>query len=187
VLFFFFVVVLPLLIFAVAWNQCFWTNFINTINVVLCSAIAFNYAQPLANMISNTGAAGESWSAFTEFACMWIVFTIMVVISKVICNMLSKYPVRFGKKLDQTFDWAGSAMVMIVTYGWICFSLFGSPVGDQGFSQMMQGGVPSTVGQVYGQVVFDLPSSLGMGGRPFKTSEWAKARLRRAAEEEKRQ
>lgn len=177
---FIFSIVLPLGIFAVAWNQCFWTNFLNCLLIVLSSALAFNYAQGLANLINEKA---PDWSGFTEYLLIWLLFIIIFAISKGVCNYLSKYPVRFGKKFDQAFDIGGCVLFTIVMYGWICFTFFASPVGEEGFNNMMKSGPPSMAGQSYGQVVFGLPSKLGMGGQPFDMGQYAMTRLGRAADE----
>ncbi|PQO27163.1 hypothetical protein [Blastopirellula marina] len=180
--FWIFVVGLPLVLFAVAYSQCFWTNFLNCLLIILCSALSFNYAQLLANLINDQA---PEWSAFTEFACMWLVFIITFLIGKLICNQLSKFPVRMGEKYDTAFDWVGCGLQTIVLYGWICFSLFASPVGDDGFIQMMRGGIPSSVAQAYGTIIMGLPSNLGMGigGQPFDVGKYASTRTQRAADE----
>ena len=175
-----FVILLPVVIFAVAYGQCFWSNFIKALNIILCSALAFNYAQPLANLINEQA---PDWSAFTEFLCMWVLFIVLFLISNSVCNLVSRYPVRMGKQLDPILDIAGGAVLTAALYGWICFSLFAAPVGEEGFSQMMQSGFTNQVGQAYGRVAIGIPSQLGMGGKPFDITRWAEKRLQRAKDE----
>ncbi|PQO45611.1 CvpA family protein [Blastopirellula marina] len=180
--FWIFVPGLLVLLFAVAYSQCFWTNFLNSLLVILSSAVAVNYAQLLANLINDQA---PDWSGFTEFLCMWVVFIIVFLIAKLICNQLSKFPVRTGKKQDPIFDWIGCGLVTLVMYCWICFTFLASPVGEEGFNNMMRSGLPSSAGRAYGFVVFQLPSEFGMnlGGQKFDVQQYAKARLDRAADE----
>ncbi|MBI1249733.1 hypothetical protein GC197_18055 [bacterium] len=179
--FFVFVVLLPLIIFAVAWSQCFWTNFINCMLVLVSSVIAFDYAQPLANMVNEKT---PEWAGYTEFLIMWVIFWIVFGVSKATTNYLSKFPVRFGKDLDKIMDPIGCLALAGVLYGWICFSLFASPVGDPTFVQMMKQGIPGMVGQAYGMLAVEVPSRLGMGGGTFDTVKYAQTRLQRALDEE---
>ncbi|GAA4429206.1 hypothetical protein [Bremerella cremea] len=180
---FVFFFLLPVVIFAVAWSQCFWTNLINGLLIVLSSALAFNYAQLLADMINKQA---PEWSAFTEFGVMWLLFWIIFSCSKFLTMTLSKYPVRFGGKRDPWFDFIGCVWVMNLMYGWICFTFFASPIGDPGFINMMASrGTPTNMmGMMYGASVIGLPSHLGMtGSQPFDPTKWAKSRLERARDE----
>jgi len=180
VLFFFLVIVLPLFIFAIVYRQCFWSNFITAVNIVLCSTISFNYAQLLSDSIYEYS---EKWAAFWEFAFIWITFCLALLISKTICNLISKYPVRFGKKIDGYADFFGCFCCTIVMYCWICFTLFASAIGSEGFQGQLISGVPGLAGQYYGIVVFEFPSKLGMAGSEFDFNEWSKTRLQRSADE----
>ncbi|PQO36822.1 hypothetical protein C5Y96_06550 [Blastopirellula marina] len=115
---------------------------------------------------------------------MWFLFWCFYGSLRKYVNWLSKYPVRFGKKVDHIFDWVGCGMITIVMYCWISFTLFASPVGDPNFVNMMNGpSPPSLAGSTYGYVVFQLPSNLGMPGKRFNMVEFATTRLKRAQAE----
>lgn len=180
--FWIFVPGLLILLFAVAYSQCFWTNFLNSLLVILSSAVAVNYAQLLANLINDQA---PDWSGFTEFLCMWLLFIIVFLIAKLICNQLSRFPVRTGKKLDPIFDWIGCGLLTLVMYSWISFTFFASPVGEEGFNKMMRGSIPYAAGRSYGFVVMQLPSNFGMnlGGQNFDVKDYITKRLDRAADE----
>lgn len=179
--FFVFTVVMLLALFAVFWNQCFWTNFLNCHMVILCSVIAVNIAPESAAKINEKA---PEWSGFTEFIFIWFLFWCFYGSLRKYVNWLSKFPVRFGKKVDPIFDWVGTAMITIVMYSWISFTLFASPVGEPNFIGMMNGpSVPSFAGRTYGYLVIQLPSNLGMPGDRFNMVEFARTRFERAQAE----
>ncbi|MHC2068495.1 hypothetical protein ACYFX5_13605 [Bremerella sp. T1] len=181
--FFVFVVVLLLALFAVFWNQCFWTNFVNCLMVILCSAIAYNIAPGLAARINEEA---PEWSGYTEFIATWFLFWSFFTSLKKYTNYLSKFPVRLGKKVDHIFDICGCLALTLVMYSWISFTLFASPVGDPNFVDMMNRGVPSLAGRTYGYIVFEVPSKLGMANEPFSMVDYARTRMARARAEEDR-
>lgn len=171
---------IPLIMFAVVWGQCFWSSLITSINIVLASLMAFNYAIPLSNLINEQA---PDWSGFTEFLCIWVVFLVVFMILKVITEKISKLPPRMGPKYDKALDVFGCVLVSTVMWGWIAFTLFAAPIGTDSFAKMKGADGFSPTGAVassYGRGMFQLPSQLGMGGKPFDLRSAAEARHRRA-------
>lgn len=170
---------IPLIMFAVVWGQCFWSNLLSSINITLASLMAFNYSIPLANLINDQA---PEWGGFTEFLCIWVVFIIIFVVLRAITSAISKLPPRMGPKLDKGLDAFGCVLVSFVMWSWVAFTLFSAPIGTESFSNMLGSGSSPTalVGQLYGKTVFELPSKLGMGGRQFDFRSAANARHERA-------
>ncbi|MGY8767016.1 MAG: hypothetical protein ACKVH8_01130 [Pirellulales bacterium] len=163
------------------WNQDFWTNILSCFNIVLASTLAISYAGVLSHKLIGSWATGYY---FAEFLCIWLIFIIAFIVLRTITGMLSKVPVRFGEKLDPIANWVGTAAVSLVMYSWVCFSLFAAPIASDGFTAMMgSSGSPSNMAaNAYGKLVFDLPSSLGMGGPHLSVSQYAGDRMSRAKE-----
>jgi len=170
---------IPLIMFAVVWGQCFWSNLLSSINITLASLMAFNYSIPLANLINDQA---PEWGGFTEFLCIWVVFIIVFVILRAVTSAISKLPPRMGPKFDKGLDAFGCVMVAFVMWSWAAFTMYSAPIGTEGFKNMLDGGSSPTalVAQVYGKTVFELPSKLGMGGREFDFASAANARHKRA-------
>lgn len=170
---------IPLIMFAVVWGQCFWSNLLSSINITLASLMAFNYSIPLANLINDQA---PEWGGFTEFLCIWVVFIIIFVILRAITTAISKLPPRLGPKFDKGLDAFGCVLVSFVMWSWVAFTMYSAPIGTESFTKMLSGPTSPTrvVGQIYGSTVFELPSKLGMGGRPFDARAAVNARHKRA-------
>ncbi|PHR95173.1 MAG: hypothetical protein COA78_30690 [Blastopirellula sp.] len=176
-----FSLLIPLSLFALVWNQGFWTNIVSCFNIVFASAFAISYAGPLSQKLVEKWATGYY---FAEFLCIWLIFILAFIILRTITSTLSKVPVRLGDKLDPFADWIGAVMVSVVMYSWVCFSLFAAPIASDGFKDMLgSGGSPSNMAaNIYGKVVIEWPSQFGMGGTKITTIKYAGDRMGRANE-----
>ncbi len=102
---------------ATSYNEGMWSNAIKLINVVTAALLATNYFEPLARWLDGWQ---PTYTYLWDFLSLWLLFSLFMLIFRLLTDTLSRVKVRFLKIADRI----GSG-ILSVWIGWvmICFTL----------------------------------------------------------------
>jgi hypothetical protein len=111
--------VLMLLILATCvgtlYTEGMWSNAIRFINVATAAILAMNFFEPAALWLEDYAS---SFTFVWDFAALWGLFILFLVLSVELTNRISRVKVRFLKIVDQI---GGSAFAFLIGWTMICF------------------------------------------------------------------
>jgi hypothetical protein len=118
------------LIFVIAvaarWFQGLWSNAIALINMLLAMMLAFNYFEPVAELLERVD---RSYTYLWDFVALWGVFVLSFILLRLLTDLLSRYKVVF----DFWVEMAGRSILALwiawLLVAFICASLHTAPLG----------------------------------------------------------
>ena len=113
-----FVFVTVAVIVAMTWSEGFWGNALTFINTVFAAMIATNLFEPVADFLEGQA---PGFTYFCDFLSLWLVFSVVLGVLRVITDQFSETRLRFKIPVEQ----AGRALFGLLT-AWIvvCFFVF---------------------------------------------------------------
>lgn len=121
VLFLIFVIVV-----AARWFQGLWSNAITLINLLLAMMLAFNYFEPVADLLEGVD---RSYTYLWDFIALWGVFVLSFVVLRVITDLLSRRRVAFDFWVETVGRSILSLWIAWLLVSFICASLHTAPLG----------------------------------------------------------
>lgn len=96
-----------------------WGNAITLINVVTAALVATNFFEPLAKFLEGIDSNVASFTYFLDFLSLWGLFTVSLVILKLLTAYASNVKVRFMGIVDRV-----GGVFFAVWIGWVmvCFT-----------------------------------------------------------------
>jgi hypothetical protein len=103
-------------VFASLMNQGLWSNTITLVNVITSGLVATNYFEPVAAYFDKQE---PSFHYVWDFAAIWLLFGITMVVLRAATDYMSKIKVRFLLPLDRA-----GGIVMAIWASWVvvCFA-----------------------------------------------------------------
>jgi uncharacterized membrane protein required for colicin V production len=100
------------------YTEGMWGNAIRLINVVTAALLATNFWEPLANFLEEN--ISGSFSYFWDFISLWLLFSVFLVIFRLVTGFASRVKVRFLGLADRIGSGVFAAWI-----GWVmvCFTL----------------------------------------------------------------
>jgi uncharacterized membrane protein required for colicin V production len=100
-----------------AYNEGMWTNAIRLINVVTAALLATNFFEPLAAWLQSMM---PSATYLCDFASLWVLFIVSVLVLSEVTNWVSQVNVKFLKIVDQI---GGGFFALWIGYVMVCFTM----------------------------------------------------------------
>ncbi len=84
--------------FAMMVREGLWSNTISLINIVISGLVAFGFYAPLTIRLDEmTDGANTYW---LDFVCIWVLFTVAMLICRLVTAMASRTRMRFKNPID---------------------------------------------------------------------------------------
>ena len=115
-----------LIVAAAAWLQGLWNSLIVLINLLLAAMLAFNYFEPLADMID---ASDASYTYLVDFLALWIIFVVSFGLLRLFSDLLSRKRVAFDFWTETVGRSVVALWVAWLFVGFVCASLHTAPLG----------------------------------------------------------
>jgi hypothetical protein len=109
-------VLIFLAVFASLMNQGLWSNTITLVNLITSALVATNYFEPVADFLDKQE---PSFHYVWDFAAIWLLFGITMVVLRAATDYLSKIKVRFILPLDRA---GGILMAVWASWVMVCFA-----------------------------------------------------------------
>jgi hypothetical protein len=103
-------------VFASLMNQGLWSNTITLVNVITSGLVAMNYFEPVANFLDEQE---PSFHYVWDFAAIWLLFGITMVVLRAATDYMSRIKVRFFMPLDRA---GGILMAVWASWVLVCFA-----------------------------------------------------------------
>lgn len=111
---------------AARWFQGLWSNAIALINVLLAMMLAFNYFEPVADLLDRVG---HSYTYLWDFLALWGVFVLSFIPLRLLTDMLSRRRVAFDFWVEMVGRSLLSLWIAWLLISFICASLHTAPLG----------------------------------------------------------
>ncbi len=115
-----------LIVAAAMWFQGLWNSILTLVNLLLAMMLAFNYFEPLADLIERQDG---SYTYLVDFLALWGVFVVSFGLLRIFTDMLSRKRVAF----DFWTETVGRSMMAVwvawLFVGFTCASLHTAPLG----------------------------------------------------------
>jgi hypothetical protein len=128
-----------------------WSNTITFVNIILCGLVAFGMYSPLTIMIDE--ALDGEFTYVLDFPVIWGVFTIAMIVSRVITDALSRTRLRLKHPLDPIGGPLVGAFAAFVMCGFAAATLLTAPLAGDA----MDGKLNHTAAEVRTGSVFSSP------------------------------
>ena len=136
--------VLFIAVVASLYTEGMWGNAIMLINVVTAGLLATGYFEPAADKIESMSDTLASYTYLLDFVCLWLIFSISLVILRIITDKICRVKVRFLKLADQIGSIIFACLVALAMVCFTTFSLHTAPLGKE----FMFGGFKSNEGKI---------------------------------------
>jgi hypothetical protein len=119
---------------AALWFQGLWSNAITLINMLLAMMLAFNYFEPLSNMLDGMD---RSYTYLWDFLALWGLFAICYGLLRALTDMLSRKRVAFDFWVEMVGRSVLAVWIAWLFVGFICATMHTAPLGPHpmGFQQ----------------------------------------------------
>jgi hypothetical protein len=114
-----------LIVAAAAWVQGLWNSIITLINMLLAMMLAFNYFEPLADMIDEQDA---SYTYLVDFLVLWGLFVVAFGLLRIMTDVLSRKRVAFEFWTETVGRSIVAVWVAWLFVGFFCASLHTAPL-----------------------------------------------------------
>lgn len=128
---------------ALTFSEGTWGNAIRLIVVVTAGLLATSFWEPMAEMLEGISAGPTYWY---DFFSLWVIFSVSVVLIRLLTDSLSKYSVRFLSLADKIGSLIFSALTAWVMVCFISFTLHTAPMGEK----FLRGGFDADTSMCYG-------------------------------------
>ena len=128
-----------LIVAAAMWFQGLWSSIVTLINLLVAMMLAFNYFEPLANLIDQQD---RSYTYLTDFLALWGVFVLSFGFLRLFTDMLSRKRVVFDFLTEKVGRSILALWVAWLFVGFTCATLHTAPLGPHpmGFQQTPNSG-----------------------------------------------
>ncbi|MHB8970282.1 MAG: CvpA family protein [Pirellulaceae bacterium] len=119
---------------AALWFQGLWSNAITLINMLLAMMLAFNYFEPLANMLDGVD---RSYTYLWDFLALWGLFALCFGLLRAVTDTLSRKRVAFDFWVETVGRSLLAVWIAWLFIGFICATMHTAPLGPHplGFQQ----------------------------------------------------
>ena len=111
---------------AALWFQGLWSNAITLINILLAMMLAFNYFEPLANMLDGME---PSYTYLWDFLALWGLFAICFGLLRALTDMLSRKRVAFDFWVETVGRSVLAVWIAWLFIGFVCATMHTAPLG----------------------------------------------------------
>jgi hypothetical protein len=115
-----------LIVAAAAWFQGLWNSVVTLINLFLAMMLAFNFFEPLADMIDKRDA---SYTYLVDFLVLWGLFVVSFGLLRIMTDMLSRKRVGFDFWTETVGRSVMALWVAWLFVGFVCASMHTAPLG----------------------------------------------------------
>ncbi len=132
-------VLIFLIVAAAAWFQGLWNSVVTLINLFLAMMLAFNYFEPLADLID---AQDGSYTYLVDFLVLWGLFVLSFALLRVMSDLLSRKRVAFEFWTETVGRSLLAIWIAWLFVGFVCASLHTAPLGTHplGFQKTVTSG-----------------------------------------------
>ncbi len=121
-----FVAVIAFIIIGMMWPEGLWSNALTFINTIFSGLVAWNYFEPLADLLEEQL---PSFTYIVDYLSFWLIFAVFFNVSRAATDQISKTKARFRKPVEI----AGGAAFAFLTAGLmatlVCVSISFAPLG----------------------------------------------------------
>jgi hypothetical protein len=128
-----------LLVVAVLWFQGLWSNVLTLINMLLAMMLAFNYFEPLAQLVEKSQ---PSYTYLADFLVLWGLFAVAYGVLRLVTDFLSRKRVAFDFWVETVGRSVLAVWVAWLFIGFTCASMHTAPLGPHplGFQETPMSG-----------------------------------------------
>jgi hypothetical protein len=127
-------IVIFVIVAASLWFQGLWTNVLTLINMFFAMMLAFNYFEPLADMLDE---AERSYTYLWDFLALWGLFALSFGLLRLFTDVLSRHRVVFDFWVEMVGRSVLALWIAWLFVGFTCATLHTAPLGRHplGFQQ----------------------------------------------------
>ena len=111
---------------AALWFHGLWSNAITLLNMLLAMMLAFNYFEPVANMLERTE---RSYTYLWDFLALWGLFAISFGVLRALTDVLSRKRVAFDFWVETVGRSVLAVWIAWLFIGFICATMHTAPLG----------------------------------------------------------
>jgi hypothetical protein len=128
-----------LIVAAAAWFQGLWSSIITLINLLLAMMLAFNYFEPLANLIEQQN---RSYTYLVDFLALWGIFVVSFGLLRLFTDLLSRKRMVFDFWTETVGRSILALWVAWLFVSFTCATMHTAPLGPHplGFQQTTTSG-----------------------------------------------
>ncbi len=117
--------------FAMMVREGLWSNTISLVNIVISGLVAFGFYAPLTIWLDEmTGGANTYW---LDFVCIWVLFTVTMLICRLVAAMASGTRMRFKNPIDPVGGPLVGLIAAWVLAAFVTATLYTSPMPADAF------------------------------------------------------
>lgn len=128
---------------ALTFSEGTWGNAIRLIVVVTAGLLATSLWEPMAKMLEGIWPGATYWY---DFLSLWVVFSVSVILIRLLTDSFSKYSVRFISLADKIGSVVLAVLTAWVMVCFISFTLHTAPMGEK----FLRGGFDADTSMCYG-------------------------------------
>lgn len=114
-----------LIVAAVMWLQGLWNSVLVLVNLFLAVMVAFNYFEPLADMIDSHDS---SYTYLVDFLLLWGLFSLAFGVLRMMTDVLSRHRVVFDFWTETVGRSILAVWIAWLFVGFVCVSLHTAPL-----------------------------------------------------------
>jgi hypothetical protein len=111
---------------AALWFQGLWSNAITLLNMLLAMMLAFNYFEPLSDMLEGME---PSFTYLWDFLALWGLFAVSFGLLRVVTGLLSRHRVAFDFWVETVGRSLLAVWIAWLFIGFICATMHTAPLG----------------------------------------------------------
>lgn len=117
--------VIFLIVAAAMWFQGLWNSVLTLINLFLAVMVAFNYFEPLADMIDSQD---RSYTYLVDFLVLWGLFALSFGLLRLMTDLLSRHRVVFDFWTETVGRGVLAIWIAWLFVGFVCVTLHTAPL-----------------------------------------------------------